>query len=197
VSQTRETIRAVAVYCGSSSGTNPLYTQAAHALGTEIAQAGLTLVYGGGAVGLMGTVADAAMAAGGRVHGIITEALLGAEVGHCAITELEVVATMHDRKARMAELADGFLALPGGFGTYEELFEVLTWTQLGIHSKPVVAVNINGFWDPLLAQAARATDDGFLKPVHRDVLRSAPDPVSAIQLLMTPLPPVTPKWAAR
>jgi uncharacterized protein (TIGR00730 family) len=190
-------IRSVAVYCGSSPGTNPLYSQAAHSLGVGIAEAGLTLIYGGGAVGLMGTVADAAMAAGGRVHGVITEALLNAEVGHNGISELEVVASMHDRKARMAELADGFLALPGGFGTYEELFEVLTWTQLGIHSKPVVAVNINGFWDPLLAQAARSTEDGFLKPIHRDVLRSAPDPATALQLLMTPLPPTVPKWAGR
>jgi uncharacterized protein (TIGR00730 family) len=107
------------------------------------------------------------------------------------------VDTMHQRKARMAQLADGFLALPGGFGTYEELFEVLTWTQLGIHAKPVVLVNVNHFWDPIVQQIATATEEGFMKPIHRDVLRSASDPVTAVDLLLQPLPPITPKWADR
>jgi uncharacterized protein (TIGR00730 family) len=191
------TLRSVAVYCGSSAGLDPAYLDAAHSLGTALAHRGLTLVYGGGKVGLMGAVADAAMAAGGRVHGVITTALLDAEVAHRGITELEVVSTMHERKARMAELADGFLALPGGYGTYEELFEVLTWTQLGIHSKPVVVVNVNGFWDPLIGQIARSTDDGFMKPIHRDVLRSDASPEGAVDLLLQPVPPVTPKWADR
>jgi uncharacterized protein (TIGR00730 family) len=187
-------MKSVAVYCGSSPGTDPIYLEAAIALGQQLAERSLRLVYGGGSVGLMGAVADACMAAGGEVHGVITTALLHAEVGHPGLTNLEVVDSMHDRKARMAELADGFLALPGGFGTYEELFEVLTWTQLGIHSKPIVVVNVKGFWDPLLAQTARSTDDGFMKPVHRDVLRSAPDAQSALEMLLTPLPPLTPKW---
>jgi uncharacterized protein (TIGR00730 family) len=190
-------VKSVAVYCGSSPGHDPSYLVAAHALGQAIAQQGLMLVYGGGRVGLMGAVADAAMQAGGQVHGVITRALLDAEVGHTDLTKLEVVDSMHTRKSRMAELADGFLALPGGYGTYEELFEVLTWTQLGIHAKPVVLVNINGFWDPLIAQTARSTDDGFMKPVHRDVLRAHSDPSGALKLLMTPLPPLTPKWASQ
>ncbi len=174
-----------------------MYVDAAVELGTAIASRGLTLVYGGGNVGLMGTVADAALAAGGRVHGVITQALLGAEVGHHGITELEIVATMHDRKARMAELADGFLALPGGYGTYEELFEVLTWTQLGIHHKPVVVVNVAGFWNPLLAQTSHATTAGFMKPAHQDVLRSADTSTQALDLLGVPMPALTPKWAER
>ncbi len=190
-------LSAVAVFCGSSPGNNPVYAEAAAELGTAIAARGLTLVYGGGNVGLMGIVAEAALAAGGRVHGVITEALLGAEVGHRGITELEVVATMHERKARMADLADGFVALPGGYGTYEELFEVLTWTQLGIHHKPVVVVNVAGFWDPLLAQANHAMAAGFMKPAHQAVLRSAGSATEALELLVTPLPPPIPKWAAR
>ncbi len=187
----------VAVFCGSSPGHDPVYVDAAVELGTEIASRGLTLVYGGGNVGLMGTVADAALAAGGRVHGVITEALLGAEVGHLGISKLEIVPTMHDRKARMAALADGFLALPGGYGTYEELFEVLTWTQLGIHHKPVVVVNVAGFWNPLLAQTSHATTAGFMKPAHQAVLRSAESCTEALDLLLTPMPALIPKWAER
>jgi uncharacterized protein (TIGR00730 family) len=187
-------MKSIAVYCGSSPGHDPSYIEAAQALGRAIAERELTLVYGGGHVGLMGAVADAALGAGGRVHGVITHALLAAEVGHTGLTELEVVDSMHVRKSRMAELADGFLALPGGYGTYEELFEVLTWTQLGIHEKPVVLVNVNGFWDPIIAQTARSTDDGFMKAVHRDVLRSHSDPIAALDLLMIPMPALTPKW---
>ncbi len=190
-------MKSVAVYCGSSAGNNPAYLEAANQLGLIIASHELTLVYGGGRVGLMGAVADAALAAGGRVHGVITTALLNAEVGHTGLTELEVVGSMHDRKLRMAELADGFMALPGGYGTYEELFEVLTWTQLGIHAKPVVLVNVLGFWDLLIAQTERSTDDGFMKATHRDVLRSHADPVGALDMLMTPLPPPTPKWVTQ
>jgi uncharacterized protein (TIGR00730 family) len=190
-------MNSVAVYCGSSSGNDSAYLDAAMALGTVIAKHDFTLVYGGGKVGLMGAIADAALQAGGRVHGVITETLLNAEVGHTDITTLEVVSSMHERKARMAELADGFLALPGGYGTYEELFEVLTWTQLGIHHKPVVLVNINGFWDPLVAQAQRATDDGFMKAAHRDVMRVGNTPSEALDLLMMPMLPTTPKWADR
>jgi uncharacterized protein (TIGR00730 family) len=187
-------MKSVAVYCGSSSGLSDVYQNAAHQLGELIARDQLTLVYGGGHVGLMGEVADAALASGGHVHGVITRALMDAEVGHRRLTTLEVVATMHERKARMAELADGFIALPGGFGTYEELFEVLTWAQLGIHAKPVVVVNINGFWDPLILQASKASDEGFMKPAHRDLLRVAATPEEALTLLRSPLPPLTPKW---
>jgi uncharacterized protein (TIGR00730 family) len=188
-------MRSVAVYCGSSSGTDPVYLEAAKHLGELLAERSITLVYGGGSVGLMGAVAGACLASGGLVHGVITEALLNAEVGHRGLTTLDVVSSMHERKARMAELSDGFLALPGGFGTYEELFEVLTWAQLGIHVKPIVVINVNGFWDPLLAQTALATTEGFMKPAHRDVLRSALTPELALQLLLTPVAPLTPKWA--
>ncbi len=182
------------MYCGSSTGHDPVYAHAASQLGASIADRGLTLVYGGGNVGLMGTVADAALRAGGRVHGVITEALLGAEVAHRQLTELEIVPTMHDRKARMAELADGFVALPGGFGTFEELFEVLTWTQLGIHSKPIVLVNVAGYWDPLLSQTRHATEQGFMKPDHQEVLRSSPTVDGALVELFRPLEPTVPKW---
>jgi uncharacterized protein (TIGR00730 family) len=190
-------MKSVAVYCGSSTGKNPAYVAAAQSLGKGIAEAGALLVYGGGGLGLMGAVADAALTAGGRVHGVITSALFDAEVAHTGLNELEVVENLHVRKARMAELADGFVGLPGGYGTYEELFEVLTWTQLGIHHKPVVLVNIDGFWDPLIAQTHRAAADELMKPVHRDLLRSHPDPLVALQLLSQPLPAFTPKWAGR
>jgi uncharacterized protein (TIGR00730 family) len=174
-------MKSVAVYCGSSSGLSDVYQDAAHQLGELIARDQLTLVYGGGHVGLMGEVADAALASGGHVHGVITRALMDAEVGHRRLTTLEVVATMHERKARMAELADGFIALPGGFGTYEELFEVRTRAQLGIHAK-------------LILQASKASDEGFMKPAHRDLLRVAATPEEALTLLRAPLPPLTPKW---
>jgi uncharacterized protein (TIGR00730 family) len=187
-------LRSVAVYCGSSAGVDPTYLAAARDLGTLLAKQQLTVVYGGGRVGLMGAVADAALAAGGRVHGVITTALLDAEVGHGGLSELEVVDSMHERKARMADLAEGFVALPGGYGTFEELFEVLTWTQLGIHHKPVTVVNINGFWDPTMEQLRRSTDEGFMKAVHRDVLRSATSPAEAVRMLLEPVAPVTPKW---
>ncbi len=147
-------IRSVAVYCGSSSGHDPVFVEAAVATGQELAKRGLELVYGGGKVGLMGAVADAVLGSGGTVHGVITTSLLDAEVGHLGLTSLEVVESMHERKSLMAERADAFLALPGGFGTFDELFEVLTWTQLGIQSKPVAVVNVAGYWDFVLKQAA-------------------------------------------
>ena len=187
----------VAVYCGSSGGTRPEYEAAATATGRILAGLGFELVYGGGHVGLMGAVADAVLAEGGVVRGVITEALFDAEVGHLGLTSLEVVSTMHERKARMADLADAFLALPGGFGTLDELCEVLTWTQLGIQQKPIALVNVGGYWDPLLAMAAMSASEGFMKAVHRDLLRSAADPAEAIALLMMPLPVPEPKWAGR
>ncbi|MBF3199764.1 TIGR00730 family Rossman fold protein, partial [Pseudomonas aeruginosa] len=139
------TLRSVCVFCGASPGASPVYQEAAVALGRHLAERGLTLVYGGGAVGLMGTVADAALAAGGEVIGIIPQSLQEAEIGHKGLTRLEVVDGMHARKARMAELADAFIALPGGLGTLEELFEVWTWGQLGYHAKPLGLLEVNGF----------------------------------------------------
>lgn len=192
--ETKNSIRAVAVYCGSSSGERPEYLAAAVALGHALADRGIDLVYGGGRVGLMGAVADATLVAGGRVHGIITRALFAAEIAHGGLTSLEVVDSMHERKLAMAARADGFVALPGGFGTWDELCEVLTWTQLGIHAKPTVVVNVLGFWDGLLAMAVRATTDGFVKPVHRDLLREAPTAVEALDRLLERVPPPQPKW---
>ena len=139
-------------------------------LGTLLAQRDTKLVYGGGNIGLMGIIADSCMAAGGEVVGVIPKALLDKEHGHLGITRLEVVATMHERKARMSMLADGFLALPGGIGTFEELFEVMTWAQLGIHAKPVALVNTAGFFNPLLALLDRAVEEGFLRLQHRNLL---------------------------
>jgi uncharacterized protein (TIGR00730 family) len=190
-------IRSVAVYCGSSSGNDPIFIEAAIEAGTEIAKRGIELVYGGGKVGLMGAVADAVLAAGGRVHGVITNELLEAEVGHRGLTSLDIVDTMHERKAQMASRADAFLALPGGFGTFDELFEVLTWTQLGIHSKPVAVVNVKGYWAFVLEQARHAADSGFMKPIHAELLRSGDTVSEAFELLLAPVPLPTPKWADR
>ncbi len=157
-------MKSVCVFCGSNPGNDPVYAAGARAMGAEIARRGLVLVYGGGAVGLMGIVANAALEAGGEVHGVIPEALRRKEVGHHGLTRLEVVDTMHTRKARMAELSDGFVAMPGGIGTFEELFEIWTWGQLGIHTKPLGLLNIAGFYDPLAqfldAHGARRFPEG-------------------------------------
>lgn len=189
-------VRSVAVYCGSSAGTNVAYLDAARELGRLLAHRSITLVYGGGRVGLMGAVADACLASGGRAIGVITESLMEAEVGHHGLSQLEVVPTMHDRKFRMADLSDAFLALPGGFGTLDELCEVVTWTQLGIHRKPSVLVNVLGYWDPMLAQVERAISDGFLKESHRGLLWAADTPAAALDLLGSDLAIPEPKWIA-
>src|ERR1700752_2183544 len=160
-------MRRVCVFCGSNPGDRPLYADAAKELGVLLARSGIGLVYGGGRRGLMGIVADAALAAGAEVTGIITEQLHGLEHGHTELTAMHIVRSMHERKAMMARLADGFIALPGGFGTFEELCEMITWTQLAIHDKPCVAVNVEGYFDPLIAQFDRALAEGFIKPQHR------------------------------
>ena len=144
-------LKSVCVFCGASPGARPIYHEAAAQLGRHIAERGLTLVYGGGAVGLMGIVANAALEAGGEVHGVIPRALREKEVGHNKLTRLDVVETMHIRKARMAELSDGFIAMSGGIGSFEEIFEIWTWSQLGIHGKPLGFLNIDGFYDALFA----------------------------------------------
>jgi uncharacterized protein (TIGR00730 family) len=163
-------VASVCLFCGSSVGARPVYADAARELGRQLARDGVTLVYGGGSVGLMNEAANATLEAGGRVVGVITEALKAREVGHLGLTELHVVATMHQRKALMAQRSDAFVVLPGGYGTLDELCEMLTWDQLGIHAKPIVVVNLEGFFDGLLAQLARAIDDGLLKPEHRALL---------------------------
>ena len=163
----RSTPRRLCVFCGSAHGRNPAFTTAAQELGRELARRGIGLVYGGATVGLMGVLADAALGAGGEVIGVIPESLMAREIGHTGLTKLHVVGSMHERKALMAELANGFVALPGGFGTFEEFFEVVTWAQLGLHAKPCSLLNIAGFFDPLLRLLDAAVAEGFIKPTAR------------------------------
>ncbi|HEX4139462.1 MAG TPA: TIGR00730 family Rossman fold protein [Candidatus Methylacidiphilales bacterium] len=163
-------MRRVCVYCGSSTGFDPIYKAAAIDLGALLAAEGIGLVYGGGNIGLMGALADSALAAGGEVVGIIPHHLIAMEVGHRQLTSLIAVDSMHARKHQMADLADGFIALPGGIGTAEELLEVFTWLQLGIHAKPVGVLNINGYFDHLLKFLAHMEQTGFLKREHREML---------------------------
>lgn len=165
-------MKSICVFCGSNAGNQPIYRSEAEKLGRLLAARGIELVYGGGNVGLMGAVADACLEAGGTVVGVIPQALMGKEVAgrpvdHRTLTRLEVVDSMHTRKARMAELAEGFIALPGGFGTFEEFCEILTWGQLGFHAKPMGLLNVNGFYDPLLAMLDRTVADGFLRLQNR------------------------------
>jgi uncharacterized protein (TIGR00730 family) len=187
-------VRSICVFCGASTGVNPAYREAAVALGQTIAQRGLILIYGGGAVGLMGIVADAAMAAGGEVIGIIPQALKDAEVGHSGLTRLEVVDGMHARKARMAELSDAFVALPGGLGTLEELFEVWTWGQLGYHAKPLGLLDVNGFYSKLGSFLDHVVEEGFVRPQHRAMLQLADTPAELLTAMDRYHPPVLPKW---
>ncbi|HVT49024.1 MAG TPA: TIGR00730 family Rossman fold protein [Vicinamibacterales bacterium] len=168
-------MQSVCVFCGSNFGDKPIYRELAAQLGRTLADRGLTLVYGGGNVGLMGVVADAALGAGGRVVGVIPQALVDWDVAHNGLTDLVVVQSMHERKARMADASDAFIALPGGYGTFEELCEVLTWSQLGLHSKPCGVLNIEGYYDPLLALFERAVQDRFLGAEHRDLVLAETD----------------------
>ena len=187
-------MRSVCVFCGSNSGTRPEYRAAAEATGEHLARTGVRLVFGGGAVGLMGVVAAAAMRAGGEVIGVIPAALDRREIANRAVTELHIVETMHERKAMMAELSDGFVALPGGLGTFEELFEVWTWAQLGIHAKPVGLLNVAGFYDALLTFLASAVDEGFLRAQHLDLLVSETEPARLIERMRAHRPAPVEKW---
>ena len=171
------------VYCGSRPGAKAAYETAARQVGTLIGQRGWQLVYGGGNAGLMGTVANAALAAGASVVGVIPQSLMGRELGHPGLTELHVVDTMHQRKQMMAERADAFLALPGGIGTFEELFEVWTWRQLGYHDKPVGLLNVDGYYDRLLSFMEQAVADGFVPPAQHQLLQVAGDPVVLLDQL--------------
>lgn len=163
-------MRRICVFCGSRPGVRPVYREVAETLGKTLAERGIELVYGGGNVGLMGIVADACLAAGGKVVGVIPRALMEWEVGHEGLTRLEVVDSMHSRKARMAELADGFVALPGGLGTFEELFEILTWAQLGFHNKPIALLNVDAYYQPLIQMMDRGVTEGFMKAENRGLL---------------------------
>src|SRR5258706_619548 len=166
----------VCVFCGSSSGTREVYQQAAQTVGRVLCRRGIELVYRGGHVGLMGVGADAWLGEGGPVIGVIPQALADREVAHTGLTALRIVGSMHERKALMADLSDAFVALPGGFGTWEEFLEVLTWSQLGIQHKACALLNVDGYYDPLLEMADRAVSEGFLLPVNRDLLISDSDP---------------------
>jgi len=168
-------LKHICVFCGSSSGVHSVYAQAAQGVGRLLCRRGIELVYGGGNVGLMGMLADACLAEGGRVIGVIPQALVDKEVAHLGLTELRVVRSMHERKAIMADLSDAFVALPGGYGTWEELFEMLTWSQLGIQQKPCGLLNVNGYYNPLLELADKAVSEGFLREVNRDLLLSDDD----------------------
>jgi len=191
----RTTIRSLCVFCGSSTGKRDDYTQASHALADALVEADIELVYGGAHVGIMGSLANRVLAGGGKVIGVIPESLVDFEVAHEGLTELMVVADMHARKAAMAERSDGFIALPGGLGTLEELFEVLTWAQLGFHKKPCGLLNISGFYDGLLTFLDHACGEDFMKPQHRNLVMADTDPHSLLERFANhePTAPVAPK----
>ena len=180
-----DSMKRICVYCGSKAGDHPVYREAATALGEALVRRDLGLVFGGGRIGLMGAVADAVMAAGGEAIGVIPEALMAVEVGHAGLTELRVVGTMHERKAAMADLADGFIAMPGGFGTMEEFFEMTTWSQLGLNSKPLGLLNTEGYYDALLGFVEHAVAEGFVRPGHRDLIVADEDPDGLINALQS------------
>lgn len=186
--------QSLCVYCGSNNGFSPVYKDAAVALGNALADAGITLVYGGSSVGLMGVIADQVLARGGKAIGVIPQALVDKELAHNDLTELHVVASMHARKAKMAELADGFIAMPGGMGTLEELFEMLTWAQLGFHRKSCAVLNVDGYYDGILNFIDGAISQGFIRDEHRHLLISHDDPTALLQLMRDYEAPQQPKW---
>ena len=182
------------VFCGSNSGTNSVYRDAAVAMGRLLAERGIELVYGGGNVGLMGVLADAVLQANGRVIGVIPESLMAKEVGHLGLTDLRIVQSMHERKALMADLSDGFIAMPGGFGTFEEFCEVVTWSQLGIHSKPCGLLNVNGYYDPLLELFDHAVREGFLRKENRRLVLEDRDSEQLLEKMAAFAPIPADKW---
>ncbi len=177
--------RRVAVYCGSANGNDPAFLAEARALGNAIAEAGMGVVYGGANVGLMGAMADAALAAGAEVIGVLPEILSGREIAHTGLTRLESVATMHQRKARMVALADAFLILPGGYGTLDEMLEIITWSQLRLHSKPCILINTLGYWDVLLEFLDHTVQAGFLKPENRALLQVSANAEEAVKRVIS------------
>ena len=185
------------IFSGSSPGGHPDYAEATAALGRALAGAGVGLVYGGARVALMGAMADAVLAAGGAVTGVMPEALVAKEVAHAGLTELHVVRSMHERKALMADLADAFVAMPGGWGTLDELFEILTWAQLGLHRKPCAVLNIRGYFDPLLAFLDHSVREGFVRAEHRGMLLVARAPGELLDRLGESRPPIVEKWITR
>ncbi|WP_159876693.1 MULTISPECIES: TIGR00730 family Rossman fold protein [Aquitalea] len=187
-------MKSVCLFCGSNKGARPEYVAAAATFGRTLAEQGITLVYGAGNVGLMGVAADAALAAGGKVVGVIPEFLKAKEVAHLGLDELYVTETMHQRKAKMAELADGFVALPGGFGTFDELFEILTWAQLSVHDKPVGLLDVAGFYQPLLALTRHAVAEGFVPASNMELFSHSPDVEHLLDAMRAYQPRQTLKW---
>ncbi len=187
-------MKSVCVFCGSSTGTDPVYADAARRMGETIVKRDLTLVYGGGRIGLMGEIARAVLKDGGRVIGVIPEALLRKELAYDDLTELHVVRTMHERKQMMADLADGFVAMPGGYGTFEEFCEVLTWAQLGIHGKPCALLNVNRYYDGMLALFDHAVAEGFVRTLHRAMVLAESDPDVLLNAMERYAPPAVEKW---
>jgi uncharacterized protein (TIGR00730 family) len=185
----------VCVFCGSRSGVGDVYRQCAVAFGALLAQRGLTLVYGGAHLGLMGALADAALAAGGKVIGVMPQSMIDREIGHTGLTKLHIVGTMHERKALMAELAGAFVALPGAFGTLDEFCEILTWAQIGIHGKPCGILNISGYYDSLLAMFSHAVREGFLNPAHRDMIAVSESGDCLLDLMESGAATPVSKWA--
>ena len=187
-------MRSLCVFCGSRPGNDPAYKEAAERLGVELVERGITLVYGGGHVGLMGVIADSVLRAGGEAIGVMPKALVDREIGHTGLTDLRVVGSMHERKALMSELADGFVALPGGAGTLEEFFEIFTWALLGIHRKPCGLLNVAGYYDRLLAVFDNMTNQGFLDEKHGSIVLVEPEPDSLLDALGAYRAPETVKW---
>lgn len=187
-------MRRLCVYCGSSAGGNDAYVRAAEALGRSLCAQGIGLVYGGARVGIMGAIADSVVAGGGEAIGVIPESLMKKELAHDALSALHVVASMHERKSLMAELADGFVALPGGFGTLEEIIEVITWAQLGFHRKPCGFLNVDGYFDALFRFIEHAVGEGFLRAAHRDMLIREENPERLLERFAAYEPPEIPKW---
>jgi uncharacterized protein (TIGR00730 family) len=195
--QGRKPMENICVYCGSMQGRRPEYAAAARRVGTLLAERGIGIVYGGGSIGLMGILADAALAAGGHVTGIIPEHLSRREIAHADLTELVIVRSMHERKALMEQRSDAFIALPGGLGTLEELFEILTWAQLGLHRKPCGLLNVDGYYDPLISLLDRAVAEGFLRDKHRGLLVVDDDPERLLDRFEDFTAPEITKWIGR
>lgn len=191
------TLKSICLFCGASPGTNPVYRDAATEFGRTLARQNIRLIYGGGSVGLMGVAADACLTNGGEVTGVIPRMLMEKEVGHKGVTQMHVVETMHERKALMTELSDGFVALPGGYGTLDELFESLTWLQLAYHTKPIGLYNVNGFFDGLISFLDHARDERFLRDLHRDSLQVDVNLGALIAKLEHAIAPDTGKWLDR
>jgi uncharacterized protein (TIGR00730 family) len=190
-------MKSVAVFCGSNRGRSPAFAESAATLGRALAERSMRLVYGGGNVGLMGVLADAVLERGGEVIGVIPEALVARELAHKGITKLHVVASMHERKALMADLADGFVMLPGGFGTYDEFCEIVTWAQLGIHQKPCAVLDCGGFFKALLEHFDRATEEGFVHEAHRKMIQQSEDPGALLDAMSAYVPAFQAKWIDR